>query len=190
MRTSIIAILILIAILAIPLYHFGVLRSIDVVEKQMPPTVFVFEKYQGSYKGIGDIMKELHKKLESDGIKVERGIGIYFDNPSKVDAYHLRSLAGAVIEGENLEKIKQFSSKYLMAELQSEPAYHAEFPLKGDISYMIAPIVVWPRFNKKMKDSSSEPTAGIEIYDSKNSKIDFYMYSKGGMDRFDLMWRQ
>lgn len=74
----------------------------DVQVRSVPPMRLVTEPHQGSYTDIGAAFGRLFGTLAMRGLLSERTkmIGVYLDDPSAVAEDELRSLAGAVIEGE------------------------------------------------------------------------------------------
>ncbi|MBF0361203.1 MAG: GyrI-like domain-containing protein [Oligoflexia bacterium] len=196
------AILAIIVILVIgTLTYFDWFHSVVVIKKEMPALTFVYKKHQGSFKEVGKVMEELNKELPLlIGINLQRGIGVYLDNPNQKSESELRSLVGFIIEDLDLQKMDQvkmdqLKSKFKVATIPASLSYYSQFPFKGVISYMIAPLKVWPKFATEIAQTSMKPSAGIEIYDTKDKannekKIEFYMSTVLGEKLFEDLWRE
>lgn len=74
----------------------------DIRVRHVPVMTLVTEPHTGSYMDIGAAFGRLFGALAMRGWPLDRTrmIGVYLDDPSAVDEAELRSLAGALVEGE------------------------------------------------------------------------------------------
>ena len=157
------------------LHYMGFFKKIEVMKKDMPSMIVVYKNAVGSYAENAKKMSEVFEYLKEEGIETERGIGIYFDNPDLVAPEKLRASVGAILPDIYKDKIPKIIEKVNVQTLPSSPALYSEFPHKNYLSYIIGPMKVYPKFSEKLKKDMIAPSAGIEIYDTVNKKIEFYM---------------
>ncbi|MBN3032891.1 MAG: GyrI-like domain-containing protein [Candidatus Saganbacteria bacterium] len=166
-------VLVIIALLAAGfLAYLGYFSSPNVREAKMGPYTIVYESFTGPYAQTGPVFARVHKAVTAAGIKAGQGLGIYYDDPSKVPAGKLRSDCGVVIGAKDLRKaraLKQFKVKRLPA---SRCAV-AEFPIRNTLSYMIGPMKAYPALMKYLQEKNYKMAAAYELYDEGHKKIFF-----------------
>ncbi len=175
-RIKIAAIIFAVLILSVVTFvgYMGMFSTVTISEKEMGPYLYAFKKNIGPYSGTAGVFDSVNNTLTSNGVISETGIGVYFDNPSEVDASKLRSDCGSIIKEEDLVKVKGI--KDLSISTIPEMLYiTAEFPIKNGLSYMFGPMKIYPAMTVHMNKNRYKPAPGIEIYDIKKEKIIYIM---------------
>lgn len=173
-KIIVIIIAIIIAALVSFLGYMGMFSSIAVAEREMGPYTYAFKSFTGPYSNTGPVFDSVYNELTSAGIKSERGIGVYYDNPSEVDSSKLKSDCGSIIAEGDAGKVKNLKG-LLTATMPKGMFMVAEFPIKNSFSYMVGPMKVYPSIAAYIKEKKYKPSAGVEIYDMKNGVILYLM---------------
>jgi len=147
----------------------------SVTEAKMGPYLFVYEEYTGPYMNTGKVFDKVYNAVKSDGIETEKGLGIYFDNPSQVPAEKLRSQCGLVIEEKDLGKFAAVSKKYKSKKINASNSIVAEFPIRNALSYAFGPMKAYPALMKYAQKKGYAPAEAYELYDMPAGKIYFVM---------------
>ena len=170
-----IVLLVLAGISFIFLAYMGALTKPSVSEAKMGPYLFVYEEYVGPYMNAGKICDKVYKSVKNDGIETTRGLGIYFDNPSKVPADKLRSQCGVVVEDKAAAKFIKVSRKYSFKKMKAANSLVVEFPIRNVLSYMVGPMKAYPALNEYVMAKGYKVGSVYEIYDMPAGKIFFVM---------------
>lgn len=168
----------LIAVISIVIYlaYLGMFSTYDPVEKEMGPYTFVYEDFTGPYKETGPIFQKVYDALKAEGIKTERGMGIYFDDPRKVAEDKLRSKCGSIIEDKDAEKFDKVKDKFKVLAVEKGSAVVVTFPIKSSMSYMLGPMKCYPILNKYVKEKGYKPVGNAyELYDMKK-EVTYYVF--------------
>jgi len=167
---------VLLVMVVLFLAYMGFFSSIKIVEKETGPYTIAYESFVGPYAETGKVFNRVYEALQKDGIETKRGLGIYYDDPSKVDADKLRSECGVIIAKKDRAVFEEVKDKYKTKIIENANRMIAEFPKKNVLSYMIGPMKVYPQFAKYMKKMNyNESVLGFEIYDEEQKKIIFMM---------------
>ncbi len=157
------------------LANIGIFFTPVATEMVTGPYTFVYEEFIGDYKESGVVFDRIYKAMEDEGIKTERGIGIYFDDPKVVPADKLRSHCGIIIEEKDLDKVPELEKKFKVGQIEKAESVVVEFPIKGSLSYMIGPMKCYPVMGEYANEKGYNMTTTYEIYDEASKKILFVM---------------
>lgn len=159
--------LLALAILGILAYH-GFFSAPQVTEKEIGPYTVATKRFLGSYYKVGPAMTEVDNGLKEMGIKATKGVGLFWDDPAKAEESKLRSDVGNVLEGVDAETLNKIRGKFEVREIGKIRAVVVEHPIKSMLSYMLAPMKVYPAINKywsKKGYSTELENFSLEIYD-------------------------
>jgi hypothetical protein len=177
--TKVLVVLAVLAIIVFGILHFhGFFIEPQITEKEIGPYTVASTRFVGSYSKVGPVMEKVDAWLRSININSTKGIGLYYDDPSKVEASKLRSDVGDILEDIDNNDLNKISEKYDIKNIQKTKAVVTEFPIRSMLSYMIAPTKVYPVLNKYWQEKGYEKTENgyiIEIYDVQNKTIQFIM---------------
>jgi hypothetical protein len=155
-------------------YILGIFNEITVVEKETGGYKLAGYEYTGSYKKAGAFMKESEEKLNALGITYNRGFGIYYDDPKTTPDEKCRSFIGGIVEVKDINKISVLKSEGLKTDsVRTTSSVVAEFPIKSNLSYSIAPMKVYPAISEYMQKKGYKVVLSLEIYDVPQKKIMF-----------------
>ncbi len=154
-------VLIVIAVLVLAglafMAYMGLLTAPKVSEMKMGPYLFVYEEFTGPYMDTGKVFEKVYAAVKADGIETKRGLGVYFDDPSKVAADKLRSQCGLVIEEENFAKFALIAGKYRSKVIRASDSIVAEFPIRNALSYAFGPMKAYPALEKYAQAKGNNP---------------------------------
>jgi AraC family transcriptional regulator len=131
--------------------------EVDVVEE--PERRVLGMEHRGSYQEIGGAFERLGTAVEAAGLRqsVDEWVGIYFDNPFKVPADSLRSMAGVTAAGAVVAPAE-------LAEVRLPGGRYARMRVRGPYSTLPAAYEwiygTWlPELDERTRDSPS-----FEVY--------------------------
>lgn len=169
LKIILVVVILLIAMLLGALAYHGFFSKIEITEKEVGPYTFATKRFIGSYYKVGPTMTEVDSWLRENGVMATKGVGLFYDDPVKVAEESLRSDVGNVLDNVDEKTLAKIREKFTVKDIARQKAVVIEFPIKSPLSYMLAPIKVYPMINKYWKDKGySEMTSGgfsIEIYD-------------------------
>lgn len=164
--------------------YLGMFSKPVAAEQKIGPYTFVYEEFIGPYKDSGSVFEKVYNVLKENGIESTKGIGVYFDDPAKVEAEKLRSHCGAIIEEKDYNKLAQLEGLLKKGNLAQKDSIVVEFPKKGILSYMIGPMKCYPILAKYAKEKGYNISdKGIEIYDEPAKKIYFIFQIENWLTR-------
>jgi hypothetical protein len=172
MKVVLIILAILVVLFIFTYAYYGGFKKISFkIENQGGETV-VYENFTGDYSQsakIGD--KVYYALLNDEKIETFKGIGIYYDNPKKVEKAKLRAESGSILENADSATIAKLAEKYKVKTLPQSDFIVAEFPFKGKLSVLFGIMKVHPAFENYIKEHGYVDNPITEIYDVPNKKI-------------------
>lgn len=153
--------------------YMGVFNSVQITEQEMGPYTIVYEPFSGDYSLTGPLFTQIFNTLKKEGIQTTTGLGIYYDNPREVPKKKLRSDCGCVIQEKDYKKIQMLTEKnFKIKTIERKLCLVTAFPIKNNLSYMVAPIKGYPAMMKYMTAKNFRMNGlSYEIYDMKAKKI-------------------
>ncbi len=163
-------------IVTILLAYLGIFSTLKPVERTMGPYTFVYEDFIGPYMDTAHVFDNVYKNLEKEGLKTTRGLGIYYDDPSKIPDHKLRSKCGSIIEKEDLSAFNKIKDKFKVITIEDNKSIVIEFPIKNTLSYMMGPMKCYPALAEYVKEKGLTMKGNAyELYDMPAKKILFIL---------------
>ncbi|EGD74778.1 hypothetical protein PTSG_07011 [Salpingoeca rosetta] len=163
--------LVVVLVVVLLLAYMGVFQAVRFVPASIPKCQIAGFTHIGPYQNIGSVFEKV-EKIQKE-LKLEHSFfcGLYHDDPSVTAKDKLRAFAGMAFEKpldeETLTTLKEKGMR-VRHETDEIPCYTTYFPFRNVLSYMLGPMLVYPRINKKScpgMDCSCEEEGGImEIY--------------------------
>jgi len=119
------------------------------------------------------VFDKVYEAVKADGISTTRGLGIYFDDPSKVPSDKLRSQCGLVIEEKDYPAFAAVGKKYRSKVLNLSDSVVAEFPIRNSLSYAFGPMKAYPALDRYTREKGYKVSDPYELYDMPAGKIYF-----------------
>lgn len=166
---------VLVVLLVASLAYMGMIFPLKTYEAKMGPFLIAYESFTGPYAQTGPVFGKIFGKLEAEGIGTTRGLGIYYDDPSKVPAEELRSDCGVVIEIKDRAKFWRVSRKFRFNTIHQKDSIVVEFPIRNMLSYMFGPMKAYPALMKYAEEKGYKLALAYELYDETQKKIFFVM---------------
>jgi DNA gyrase inhibitor GyrI len=157
-------------------YH-GFFSTPAITEKEVGPYLVAVKRFTGSYYKVGPTMTEVDTWLRENGVNSTKGVGLYYDDPAKVPEDQRRSDVGNILEGVDEQTLEKIKEKFTVIEIKKSKAAVVDYPIKSPLSYMLAPMKVYPEIAKYWTQKGYEEEEGsfsIEIYDIPN-KVTSYI---------------
>ena len=155
------------------LTYMGLFLPMKVYESKMGPFTVAYESFVGPYSKTGPVFAKVYGALKTAGIASPRGLGIYYDDPSRVPADKLRSDCGVVIEKSDMAKFNVVRAKLKVKQLAKKDSIVAEFPIRNALSYMIGPMKAYPVLMNYAREKGYKMSMSYELYDEAQGKIFF-----------------
>ncbi len=153
------------------LSYLGMFSTVIVKEQKIGPYAYAYEEFTGPYQKTVPVFARVNSKLDAQGIKHREGIGVYFDNPDMVSSDKLRSYCGSIVEDIDVQKVLSLTEQKLkVGTFPQADCMVVDFPTKSVVSYMIAPMKVYPVLMKYMSGKGYKARETYEIYDMPNKK--------------------
>lgn len=153
---------------AVLAYH-GYFSTYEIYEKEVGPYTFATKRFVGDYYKVGPTMTEVDNELREIGVLATKGVGIFYDDPSVVPEDQLRSDVGNVLEDVSDAQLAEIGEKFDVKNIDRQTAVVVDFPIKSSLSYMIAPMKVYPLINQYWEEKNYPAQVidgySMEIYD-------------------------
>lgn len=158
-----------IGILGLLLYSTGFLFSVSLTTVMAPKMTLVYQSLNGPYQQSGKAMDDIYDWLLEQGINSTKGFGYYFDSPKDVPQKQLRSIAGCIVEENDLQKLESVKDPYKMDIFPTQQCLQATFPYHGKHHLMAGILKVYPKLQEQARQLGYHYQV-MEIYDIPNKK--------------------
>lgn len=163
----------LVLVVAAWLAYMGVFTTSQVTVQNIGPYTLVYEEYVGAYSDTGRVIQRVYDGCTLEGVKTEKGFGIYLTSPKETDWNKQRCQAGCVLEPQDLGKTRQLAKKFKVKVWPKSQCLVTEFPIRNNLSYMIGPFKAYPALNKAMNERKLKLGTCMELYDMPAKKTFF-----------------
>lgn len=151
--------------------YYGGFKKVEIKIEEQGGEVMVYEEVIGDYSQTYEASDRVYNSLlNEEKIETTKGIGIFYDDPEKVEKGSLRSEVGCVVENIDSAAIAKLSEKYKVKVIPRKEYIVAEFPMKGFMSIMIGIMKVYPALDTYCEKHGYGNSPIIEIYDNANKK--------------------
>ena len=149
-------------------------KKVEIRIEKQGGEVMVYETVTGDYMQTPEVADKIyHALLDNENIATTKGIGIFYDDPSKVAKENCRSEVGCIVNEADSATIAMLSEKYLVKILPEQEYIVTEFPMKGFMTIMIGMMKVYPALDKFSKQHGYCESPITEIYDNVNKKTTY-----------------
>ena len=157
------------------LWFLGWFRRISFVETKLSPMTIVAFEGKGPYYKVGEVFPKLTAFIESKGLKSERTVGFYFDDPKTVKESELKWTVGVIVSDSDAKQLELLDLKknsfFLKRVTEYSKCAKTTFPIVvRPISFMVSAMRVYPAFEKQTEFKNLQ-SAAIEVYDTGNWTI-------------------
>lgn len=146
-------------------------------------TEIVFATHRGPYEKIGETWRAFDERMKAAGVAACDGVALYLD-PPEVEPGQLRSVIGCRIDDYSEDKQAALKSTFPHAILPEADAYTASFPFRHYASFILAPIKVYPAFERR-SERRQETLLAIEDYGPRETMTDIAFYLPYGVSEAD-----
>jgi len=154
--------------------YYGGFKSIDVIITKQGGETVIYKDVTGDYSQTPDVTNEVYEALLNDyKIETTKGVGIFYDNPQKVEKSKLRSRIGCILDSDvDSLTLAKISEKYNVMVLPKAKYIATDFPMKGGLSMLVGIIKAYPALNKYIEDNNIKEDGPVtEIYDVPGKKV-------------------
>lgn len=157
-----IVLVLLFALLALYAY-LGGFRAIEVEKSAFGPAEIIFSTHRGPYQEIGESWMQFQSKWEAAGLGACDSLAVYLDPPG-TPPEQLRSILGCRIDALPETDKAGLRDNFPSFTLPKTEAYVTAFPYKNFLSFMFAPMKIYPELQKRLENENITPPVGIETY--------------------------
>ncbi len=164
------------------LKRYGMIDSLEFVQRRLPESLFLYVENIGPYLNLGPVFHNLYKNCLPNfpgGVEA----GIYYDAPSAVvDTDRCRASCGLLLNLDQHEQAQRWVRDHPIYKLKKLPEVEVistSIPNHGMLSYFLAPRRAYAQLNHWAKQMGIERPCGsssaIEIYhfDGKNDRVEY-----------------
>lgn len=83
---------------AVVIYYFTVFSKVQFEVREFGPYKVIGKESVGPYKNVVKVITGVVDQLKKEGMNPERTVGIYYDDPRKVEESKLRAFGGVTVE--------------------------------------------------------------------------------------------
>ena len=132
--------------------YYGGFSKVEVSVAEEGGEILVYEVMEGDFSQSGKVMDKVYNELLNDyKIETYKGVGIYYQDPQKVeDKSLLRSDIGCIIEDADTVKLGEIGTKLLVKRIPRQKYIVTEFPMKGIPSVFVSLMKVYPSCNRRV----------------------------------------
>uniref|UniRef100_T2M2H3 Testis-expressed sequence 264 protein n=1 Tax=Hydra vulgaris TaxID=6087 RepID=T2M2H3_HYDVU len=163
--------LILISLLIVFLTYSGWMSTIDIqVTEVSTPGTFFYKFYQQSYSECSLVLRELFKFPVIKNDSKLKCMGIYYDDPKKIENNKTRYAIGLFVPSDEIsDELKNTMTGIGYSHVQLPPvkAIVAEFPFQFWLSILVAIYRVYPKLKTYCENQKLNAHPYLEVYDQK-----------------------
>lgn len=176
MKKAIIALLTLIIPIVAIYAYMGGFNQVEITQAKFKSREIIFDIHRGPYTGLKQSWESFERKFKKLGLAHCYSFGIYLDSPETPED-KLRSVMACELKNIALTIKNNLRKEFSYAVLPAASGYSAVFPYRNELSFMFAPIKVYPEFEAKIKAGELKPVLAIEEYgfNKGRSAIEFFM---------------
>ena len=176
MRKAAISILVILVVgLAGFIAYMGLFDEWIIDQKSFGPWKMVYIEQIGNYRQTGKSIQKVSAALTALQVEPRFPLAVFYDDPYEVSEEELRSDVGFVLSQSDLPKIRQLSSEFKTRDFEKKMYVFTDFPVKNNLSYVIGPLVCYPRLQKYCEKMRLNFDHSIELY--RKGKI-YYLVPK------------
>ena len=153
----------LVAIVAGLYAYMGGFHSVQIARGAVEPMEIAYAAHKGSYATIGESWGDFAEAWEEAGLGPCDALAVYLDPPD-TPPEDLRSILACRIDGLNEERRAAAAEAFPTFTTPASPALTASFPYKNELSFVFAPLKVYPEMQKRMQADAITASVGIELY--------------------------
>ncbi len=180
-RKAVVYVISFVALILVALFgfliHAGLFAEVKASEEWTGEYQVVYRPHKGGYHEIGTVIDDIHAILEAEQIPAGLSFGQYFDDPFEGDTKigDLRSHVGVMIEQKDASRVSVLESTHdFKTKIIPQGKYLvAELPFRNELSKVIGPMKVYPKFTERLREMGGEMQFLIEIFDSPNKKLTY-----------------
>lgn len=141
----------------------GGFRSVEVTQGEVGPLEMIYQTHIGPYSNLYESWSKFQVAWETAGLEICDSLAVYLDPPGTPEE-KLRSIIGCRIDQLSEEMKIELASKFPTFAFPKSRAILSSFPFINTASYFLAPMKVYPAFQKIMEKERFEAPVGVEFY--------------------------
>ncbi|MEM8986270.1 MAG: hypothetical protein AAGC95_06055 [Pseudomonadota bacterium] len=169
---------VLVVVAVVSFFAFlGGFKTVTVDKGAFGPAEIVFTTHKGPYENLSESWTVFMEDMQAAGFETCDSLAVYLDRPG-TPPEDLRSIIACRIDGMTDADKATLRAAFANMTLPGSEALTSRFPFKNMASYFIAPMKVYPEFEKRLAaDASATPHIAIEYYGDPETarEIAFFM---------------
>jgi len=162
----------------ITLWRAGAFEDVVVQQGKHGGYLLIGADHKGSYQKIGSVFAKVKEAQISANLDSAMFVGVYYDDPGKVEESKLRSFAGFVVKDstEGLQITKD-NPDFHFVNIELRQSYFTELETSGMLSMIIAAVKAYPKLGETItKDRVSPNAQGVAFEEYHNGFTRFVMH--------------
>jgi hypothetical protein len=161
----------------VTLWSNGAFKEVNVKTGPQGGFLLVGADHKGSYQKIGSVFAKVKEAQQKSRLDSAMFVGVYFDDPGKIDEANLRSFAAFVVkDSATALKVASENPGFHLLYIPKTNAYFAEIATKGMISNIIAAVKAYPKLGEAITADRVSPNAqGMAFEEYHNGFVRFVM---------------
>ena len=143
--------------------YMGGFYKVKVEQTQSPQMDIIFTTHLGPYENLSQSWDAFYADLITADLTDCSGLGVYLDSPD-TPPEEIRSIIGCDISSLDEGVKLSLQSKFSSFTLPSGTMVTGTFPFKNEMSYFLAPMKVYPAFQRELNVEELTLPVAIELY--------------------------
>jgi len=144
-------------------FYMDAFDSPPLERSKFASTAVFFSTYRGPYSGIEGAWMRFQGEWEKAGLDKCDAIGIYLDPPGTPED-QLRSILACRLDGLTAEVRNKMTAVFPTFKIPDSATVSATFPYRNKLSFMVAPMRIYPRMQRLIETERLSPAAALETY--------------------------
>ena len=162
----------------ITLWRAGAFADVKVEQGNQGGYLLVGADHKGSYQKIGSVFSKVKEAQIAHKMDSAMFVGVYYDDPGKVEEAKLRSFAGIVVK-DSIDGLKLIKSNpdFHFVSIPNRKSYYTELETSGMLSMIIAAVKAYPKLGETISaDRVSTNAQGMAFEEYHNGFTRFVMH--------------
>jgi len=142
----------------ITLWRAGAFADVKVEQGNQGGYLLIGADHKGSYQKIGSVFSKVKEAQIAHKMDSAMFVGVYYDDPGKVEEAKLRSFAGIVVK-DSIDGLKLIKSNpdFHFVSIANRKSYYTELETSGMLSMIIAAVKAYPKLGEAITADRISP---------------------------------
>ena len=144
----------------ITIWRAGAFAEVKIDQGNQGGYLLIGADHKGSYQKIGSVFSKVKDAQKAHKMDSSMFVGVYYDDPGKVEEAQLRSFAGIVIKDSSVGfNIIKSNPDFHFVAIPYRKSYYTELETSGMLSMIIAAVKAYPKLGEAITADRVSPDA-------------------------------